>query len=597
MKPTSFLLTEHGERLGFGGLEANYANNNARPAQRSTLIQLARPFPWHKYSLLLPANNRQVLERDSWFIAVTTKYILVVPHNPEYWFRRADTLLRLGYPELAAGDVRKACLLLESALGYMETDLGGKVRSAYGIFLRSEEEEEGKESMEPGQWITHVKVCLTDLLRNTYRVLLKAVEFTSDPWEALHICQQAKIRFPDDDFFPREFRVYKVQFEKARHTTVIEGHDAAEANRQLIQGRVFLRQCPFVPLEYLRRSQTLITSVQSDFIAASTKCKLERIPDFNNSDVSSSPSDILGIFASSDIAVGDCLFVDPTVIGATNTMFIPNELTCEACCGTIPPDRKETVSTECCSAIYCSKQCQTRAWDSYHKVLCGKDFSWLLEAAKTTNHIDHPGLDGLVWLRVFALCVQSNCHPLEHPLLARLTPQYERKSVDRWSYEWNVDIPIRILRQLGIDIWDDHRFDTWVLQTVWARLVNNRNVRLHHGRLVYGVNPLFSFFNHSCEPNATWKPSTETSTGGTTVEITATRPIRKDEQIFISYFDAGEDLTKGQRQELLLPWLGQKCSCGKCQRTSPNSPKWSSATSKTLNKATCNHSSHSMPHQ
>lgn len=505
------------------------------------------------------------------FIAVTTKYILDTPYNPEYWFRRADRLLRLGYPELAAGDAKKACLLLEPALEYEENDLGMKVRVAFDKFLRFEEEDKGKERMEPGQWVFHVEQCLTDLLRNTYRVLLKAVEFTLNPWEALHICQEAKIRFPDDEFFPQEFRVYKAQFEKARQSIRMEGHDGAESNRQLVQGRVFLRQYPFVPPEYLRRSETLVRSLEREFIAASSNCKPARIPDTKDLDVFSGPSDVLGVFASSDIAVGDCLFIDTTVIGATNTLLTPDEVICGTCCGTILPDRNETMSAECCSAVYCSKQCQTRASVSYHKVLCGKDFCWLFEAAKTANHVNHPGLDGLVWLCVLSLCVQSNCHPLEHPLLARLTPQYHSKTVDRWSYEWNVDMPIRILRQLGIDIWADHRFDTWVLQTVWARLINNRNVQTHNGRPVYGVNPHFSFFNHSCEPNATWKASTETSTGGTTVEITATRPIKKDEQIFISYCDDGangQELTKHQRQELLMPWLGKECSCSRCQRES-----------------------------
>jgi len=509
------------------------------------------------------------LEHDSWFIAATTKRIFDVPQNPEYWFRRADRLLRLGYPELAAGDAKKACLLLEHALEYEENSVGMKVRVAFDTFLQFEVEDEGKERMEPGQWVFHVKDCLTDLLRNTYRVLLKAVEFTLDPWEALHICQGAKIRFPDDEYFPQEFRVYKAQFEKARQTTREEGHEGAEANRQLIQGRVYLRQYPFMPPGYLRRSETLIRSLERELTAVSPKCKLARISGSNNPDVFNGPSDVLGVFASSDIAVGDCLFVDTTVIGATNTLLTPDEVICEACCGTISPAGQETVSAECCSAVYCAKQCQTGASISYHKVLCGKDFRWLFEAAKTANHVNHPGLDGLVWLRVLSVCVQGNCHPLEHPLLARLTPQYQSKTVDRWSYEWNVDVPIRILRQLGIDVWADHRFDTWVLLTVWARLINNRNVKMHHERPVYGVNPLFSFFNHSCEPNATWKSSTGTSTGGTTVEITATRAVRQEEQIFISYCGGGADgqgLNKDQRQEILMPWLSEECSCSRCQR-------------------------------
>ena len=421
--------------------------------------------------------------------------------------------------------------------------------------------------MEPSQWTSRVKDCMAELLRNSYRVLLKAVEFTLDPWEALHICQPAKTRYPDDDFFRQEFRVYKKQFEEGRQSILSQGHVAADANRYLIQGIIHLRQYPFVPREYLRRSESLITSIQRELEAASSICKLARSRGIETSTGTSDSSDILGIFASSDVVAGEQLLVDVTIIGATNTLLTPNELTCEACCGTISPEAKQRVSAKCCSTAYCSKECQTRAWASYHRVSCRKDFSWLLEAAKSANHSNLPGIDGLIWLRILSMCVQSNSHPLEHPLLARLTSQYNSETVNRWSFEWSVDVPIRILRQLNIDVWADHRFDTWVLQIIWARLMNNRNVRMHNGRPVYGVNPLFSFFNHSCEPNAIWKPSTKTSTGGTTLEITAIKPIRKDEEITISYCNGGgndNDLTKHQRQQMLMPWLAHSCSCPRC---------------------------------
>ena len=458
--------------------------------------------------------------------------------------------------------------MIESALDDVESDVAKRVKSAFGVFLRLEEYDEGKDRTEKWAWISRIKDCLTELLRNTYRVLLKAVEFTLDPWEALHICQQAKTRCPNDDFFRQEFRVYKQQFGEARQSVLTQGHVAAEANKYLIQGVIYLRQYPFTPPGYLR-SEKLIKSIQIEFNHATSKCKLARSPSLETSNLSGHPSDVLGIVASTDIAPGDKLLVDTTVMGATNALLTPDELTCEACCGIVPSEAEEKVLAECCSAAYCSKQCQTRAEASYHRVLCCQDFSWLLEAAKSANHNNLPGLDGLVWLRVLSICVQSDCHPLEHPLLARLAPQYKSETVNRWSYEWNVNTPIRILQQLSIDVWADHRFDTWVLQTIWARLMNNRHVRMHHGRPVYGVNPLFSFFNHSCEPNATWKPSTGTSTGGTTLEITAIKSISTDEEIFISYCDGGGDnnnLSKHQRQEMLMTWLAQKCSCPRCLR-------------------------------
>ena len=540
---------------------------------KEVLHSSSHPSPQHRNPQPVPANNQQDLDRNVGIVTTRTRQILNDPHNPSYWIERADALLHVGYPELTAGDAKKACLLLEAALNRDESDLGEDVKRTFGQYLRIKTADKIKNSTKPKLWTAYVNDCLDGLLNTTYRVSLKAVEFALNPWEALQICQGAKTSYPDDKYFQEEFRVYKRQFEKARKSTRIQGLDAKEANRQLTQGRIFLRQYPFVPAEYLRRSESLINGIKVEFVNASSNCKLAGHQASNIRNANSRPPDSYGVFASSNLAAGDLLFVDPTMIGTASTLPTSNELICEACCGTISPDAKGYRVAECCSAIYCSRQCQTRALASYHKVLCNQDFTWLIEASKPANHSSHPGLDGRAWLRVLSLCVQSDCHPLEHPLLARLTPQYESTVVNRWSFKWNVEIPIKILRQLGIDVWADQRFDTWILQTVWARLINNRNVKIYKGRAVYGVNPLFSFFNHSCEPNATWETNTDDSVGGTTVNVEAIRPIKKDEEVLISYcYDAGGDavtsLAKDERRKLLMPWLGGDCECSKCLRES-----------------------------
>lgn len=46
-----------------------------------------------------------------------TKDIADLPYNPELWLHRGQCLHLLGYPELALGDVFKARLLVEAALG------------------------------------------------------------------------------------------------------------------------------------------------------------------------------------------------------------------------------------------------------------------------------------------------------------------------------------------------------------------------------------------------------------------------------------------------------------------------------------------------
>lgn len=90
------------------------------------------------------------------------------------------------------------------------------------------------------------------------------------------------------------------------------------------------------------------------------------------------------------------------------------------------PWHKATRTAECCGTFYCTQGCLEEAKPTYHKVICGKDFSWL---SKPTNKgrkapVHTNDLDGQMWLRILATCVQSGLHPLEHPIMAGLIPNY-----------------------------------------------------------------------------------------------------------------------------------------------------------------------------
>lgn len=164
--------------------------------------------------------------------------------------------------------------------------------------------------------------------------------------------------------------------------------------------------------------------------------------------------------------------IDTPVLAATesrNDTAWSREI-CDSCCGKIPANSTQKRSATCCTALYCSQKCKDSAMENYHEVLCGQDFSWVWEDSKTG--IWDYDLDGPMWLRVLAVCVQSKSHPLEYPLIARLTPLYD-ETYRRWSLSNNILMPIKILQQLGIDTYADSRFDTWVLQTLWTRIVTN----------------------------------------------------------------------------------------------------------------------------
>lgn len=234
----------------------------------------------------------------------------------------------------------------------------------------------------------------------------------------------------------------------------------------------------------------------------------------------------------------------------------------DLCCGmaNFEPDQdlSSDFSLSCCNTPYCSKRCRDMALNSYHNVLCGENFDWPYEECRTLPKA--VALNGLLWLRILAICVQSKLHPLDHPAIARLTPNYQQ-SCRKWSLSTMIRQPVQILEQLGVNPLKDTRYETWVLHTVWARVLNNQ---VGDG-VVQSVSPLYSFFNHSCEPNA---QAESPSGGGSTKVMFATKKIKKGDEIFISYGGFTGTETKAERDALLASWIGSdgQCGCPKCQR-------------------------------
>ncbi|MCJ1230239.1 hypothetical protein MMC12_006911 [Toensbergia leucococca] len=517
--------------------------------------------------------KRQVFKHDAPGIMNLTRKLRDLPYNPDYWYMRAHLLSGLGYPELAAGDAHKAYLLINAALADETTVLGEHVKLYYAMDVWLRDVVEWRRQLPTDLWKFRIRSLLIDSLGQTYKALMTALFLANATWDFLRICKEAKEKFPSESHYGEEFQKCMSFFESQMVQLRSVSADAKEVRRRLLQGGITIRPYPFMEKKYLRRDNKLIGIVEKELKTVSSRCALAWSPIRGQSKRISMPSDVLGIFATCDIAPSELLFVDKTVTAATNvsTTSSPNgpptsKAICECCCGTIASNSKRRSVSDCCSTVYCSKECLAQARNSYHQALCGKDFNWLFGCASGANDAQDPGLQGPFWLRISALCAQSNSHPLHHPRIARLTAQYARDEPEVWSFATNIVQPNKILQQLRIDIFTDARYDTWILQTAWSRLMNNRHAHVLDQRTVLTVNPLFSFFNHSCDPNAKWKPSEATSKGGSTLVLHAIRPIGEGEEIFVSYIEASDFASKAQRQRMLLPWLGAKCECSRCRR-------------------------------
>lgn len=127
--------------------------------------------------------------------------------------------------------------------------------------------------------------------------------------------------------------------------------------------------------------------------------------------------------------------------------------------------------------------------------------------------------------------------------------------------------PTRILQTLGVDIFADHRYNTWVLFSALYRLKNNQSAdAIIHNRAIAASIPSMTLLNHSCEPNvrATW---TEQAYGR--LELIATRDIKEGEKLLRNYVPlkmADGDWPRQKRQKLLSEVLGGPCGCTRCGR-------------------------------
>ncbi|CAN9240204.1 unnamed protein product [Alternaria alternata] len=149
-----------------------------------------------------------------------------------------------------------------------------------------------------------------------------------------------------------------------------------------------------------------------------------------------------------------------------------------------------------------------------------------------------------------------------HPLIARLKPLANKEHLDVFTLNESVIVPIKILEQLGVDIFTNRNFDTDILHSIWTRLANNKagspDPRLG---FVDEITPHLPLFNHSCEPNVEWRREN----GSTTVSFFAIKPIAKGEELFCSYLNV-QRIPMEQRQEMLWPWFEGSCLCSRCEK-------------------------------
>lgn len=482
-------------------------------------------------------------------------------------------LLQLGYPELAVGDSYKARLLIDAVQN--ESELGQKAIVAYRIFLRTESTTtDDIACSQELDFITLRFSLIEQYDLKCWVALVQSLLFARAAADSLDICRQALNTYPEDT----ELLSWLEMLEE--HVELREKHVPPEKRKgswmtDVRNGAVYMRPYPWMMEDELRRSDALIEMMNIEMTEASEgKCIVARI----SMDGSDQGADELGVFAAQDIRANTRVLMDLTPISISN-----DPGACPTCCFSLdnrPLDIQPVFPAEdciipCCNERYCSQRCAELSLETFHPPLCGKDLGFLLpihapEGPNSPSEF-HPSawatISRLI-LRCLASAVCSNIHPLQTSLLSRFKASYAGNHMLIFNFS-NITDSFKILESLGVDIFADLRFDTWVLQTIQYRIANNKSGNeTENGREYTHVNPLYSMLNHDCDPNTLHAPEFQACS----LEfLFAKRDIKKGEEICTSYLgQEGLDLPWELRREELFRWMRGDCKCRRCVTESRN---------------------------
>ncbi|KAF1927788.1 uncharacterized protein M421DRAFT_101699 [Didymella exigua CBS 183.55] len=453
------------------------------------------------------------------------------PYNAGIWTERADYYLQLNYPELAVGDAYRAKLLFERA-------------------------DAAPDRRGPSNGLGEPLVPDEQVRINAYAVLGQALydchchwecfEFWLELTQAKHLPQLSRLALTKAN------ALKQLLAQKKQAAAPYSGTPQQQRDR-LRDGSVVTVHYPWMERRHRSRSPEVIENVNHE-LQRNVQPPALRV----GSSTLAPVADMLGVFATRAVTKGECILIDRTATSAVSqSPPLPHCETCYDAPLTAP------INMDCCSALFCSSLCRDLAMDTYHRALCGQDFSWLSSPAASLQENASP-MRPLLLFRFLALCVAAGpcMHPLDHGLIARLSPLANCGHLDVFTLAESVAAPLQILGQLGVDVFADARFDTMVLHAIWCRLANNKAGSCDPQLgFVDEITPFLPLFNHSCEPSVEYRKEG----GSTTVRFFALRDIGEGEEVFDSYQDV-EDAPRRERIERMWPWFEQPCLCGRCRR-------------------------------
>ena len=515
------------------------------------------------------------------------------PHNPHHHLERGILYEKLGFPDLASADAYRALALLESVIDPDECEFHAKRKVT--PFKTSEEKEENDSEDEEDDTVPITQEEYDAIIDKVYTLLVRSLVHCGCYRDAFEFGVRGLALLQNT---PSAVTILTEQMDRIKEiyksrTNTETDPDLSSINPSKLPSQGFARRIlyPWNEHEPDRRSAETLNMLNSRLSTIAPKCEVRAVAlpilhatADDNMDVSVQ----LGLFAKEDIAADEIILRESSLLTATNRL---HDDLCDACNAPLPDLSAENppVACEggCVDIIFCSQACHDTAQEVYHGAICGLEDgldSIGKDIADPTDKADYLYL--LLLARAVAMSATQEKHALDLPEVKYIWGDFQDFELNSekdeatlpFSFQLNVLQPERILDEMGLDPYVElYRFDTWVLNTLYAKFRGTASGRLSTwdgGPELCAVHPLWCLANHSCDPNVTWEWSSEinfrarrddeTAVWAREGEVRELRlgGIKKDQEILNHYCDIG--LPVGKRREWAAGALGGTCLCERC---------------------------------
>jgi len=291
----------------------------------------------------------------------------------------------------------------------------------------------------------------------------------------------------------------------------------------------------------------------------------------------------LGVFANEDIAPGEDVLVEYSLVTANNRL---KDAVCDACSGELPPlgaDSQAANCPECYDTVFCNQFCFEKAQQLYHPAVCDKDVDSIAKDPEAKEA--DATLYLLLLARILAMATHQDTHPLDVDQIKYIWGDFVDTKANEislspnagpppdwtlpFSFKYNIETPLHILEKMDVNIYESlARHDIWVFNTLYSKFRGTASARKNprDGRPdVAAVHPFWCLANHDCNPNVTWEWGGKMVLRARETRVVGNAPggIKRGEEILNHYCDV--NLPVQQRREWASGSLGGWCMCKRCR--------------------------------